>query len=175
MTDASLLAYVQLFRFSPECLTHPTRGSSNGTRQPRSAGLFRLTLYILAFFGGSDLMRPKQITLALTLISLTIAFLCFGSYRRTRAQNGYVCADTRTCSVGFPEDCFPNMSSLPTIDSCGWGLVYERVGWSLRRSRSLFRSLRRTLWSASWTASMYQQREKWNLTCSIAPVWGSHN
>lgn len=61
-------------------------------------------------------MRLKQIILALTLISLTIAFLCFGSYRRTEAQNGYVCAGTRTCSGGFPEDCVPNGSTLPAVD-----------------------------------------------------------
>lgn len=61
-------------------------------------------------------MRLKETILVLTLVSSTVAFLSFASYRQTQAQNGYVCAKTRACTTGFPEDCIPNGSSLPPVD-----------------------------------------------------------
>jgi hypothetical protein len=53
------------------------------------------------------MMSLKETILALTLMSLTIAFLYLGSYRRTQAQNGYVCAKTRTCSTVSLKTAFP--------------------------------------------------------------------
>lgn len=66
--------------------------------------------------GVPHIVKLKELLLLSIAVITAVGFYFLYDLPTRAQQTPYVCAKTRTCSTGFPEDCFPAPTTLPTID-----------------------------------------------------------